>query len=311
MGQLKRKSLGGSLSPDGHHDDVPSKRARVNDIVDQSVDAEQPRDLNESDANEDGHAKTGDAQDNDSAVRNDSPSSVPRRPAGTDTASVSPRKERSQSISKRRESSSRPRSPEQDRRPDYSRRRSRSPVQSPDQRRRSYEGHRRRDGSPPRRERRESETGRRETGFNRNSRPGVVNKDEEKKRGKRLFGGLLSTLSQTTTNSQQKRRQEIEKRQQEKAAKQKTEDDLRRNERLAKLDRIRKIEQVSFDEQVVSTVTAVHACLFVLRRLMLKCETDANPPLQHACHGKRPSDQKRAKACKSTGSCSFLKQTSC
>lgn len=74
---------------------------------------------------------------------------------------------------------------------------------------------------------------------------------EEKKRGKRLFGGLLNTLSQTTSNSQQKRRQEVEKRQQERAAKQRTEDDNRRSERLAKLDKIRRVEQVRFDEQVV------------------------------------------------------------
>lgn len=74
---------------------------------------------------------------------------------------------------------------------------------------------------------------------------------EEKKRGKRLFGGLLNTISQTTSNSQQKRRQEVEKRQQERAAKQRTEDDKRRSERLAKLDKIRRAEQVRFDEQVV------------------------------------------------------------
>ncbi|KAJ3532907.1 hypothetical protein NM208_g8223 [Fusarium decemcellulare] len=44
---------------------------------------------------------------------------------------------------------------------------------------------------------------------------------EEKKRGKRLFGGLLSTLSQTTGSTQQKRRLEIERRQQDRLQKQK------------------------------------------------------------------------------------------
>ncbi|KAF3770146.1 hypothetical protein M406DRAFT_246069 [Cryphonectria parasitica EP155] len=86
----------------------------------------------------------------------------------------------------------------------------------------------------------------------RNRREGL-SREEEKKRGKRLFGGLLSTLSQTTSNSQQKRRQEIEKRQQEKAAKQKIEDDKRRSEGRSKLDKVRKIEQVRFDEQVMNT----------------------------------------------------------
>lgn len=75
---------------------------------------------------------------------------------------------------------------------------------------------------------------------------------EEKKRGQRLFGGLLSTLSQTTPNGQQKRRLEIEKRQQEKAKQQKLEDEVRRAEKLAKLKAIRKEEQVKFDEETVS-----------------------------------------------------------
>jgi len=76
---------------------------------------------------------------------------------------------------------------------------------------------------------------------------------EEKKRGQRLFGGLLSTLSQTTSNAQQKKRLEIERRQQERAHQQRAEDDKRRVEKLLKLDHARRIEQVQFDEQVVSS----------------------------------------------------------
>lgn len=119
--------------------------------------------------------------------------------------------------------------------------------------------------SPPRRpEHRDSETSRRnsrrDSEISRRGSVTVIEKDrnsrdsfsqEEKKRGKRLFGGLLSTLSQTTNNSQQKRRQEVEKRQQERAAKQRIKDDKRRSERLAKLNKTRKVEQVRFDEQVV------------------------------------------------------------
>lgn len=111
----------------------------------------------------------------------------------------------------------------------------------------------RRSPSPGRRtshSRRDSETSRKESvTVDRSSRNSFS--QEEKKRGKRLFGGLLSTLSQTTNNSQQKRRQEVEKRQQERAAKQRIEDDKRRSERFAKLDKIRKVEQVRFDEQAV------------------------------------------------------------
>jgi len=74
---------------------------------------------------------------------------------------------------------------------------------------------------------------------------------EDRKRGQRLFGGLLSTLSQTTANSHQKKRLEIERRQQERAHQQKAEDEQRRVERLTKLNRVREIEQVDFDEHVV------------------------------------------------------------
>ncbi|KAK8034840.1 hypothetical protein PG993_009835 [Apiospora rasikravindrae] len=76
---------------------------------------------------------------------------------------------------------------------------------------------------------------------------------EEKKRGKRLFGGLLNTLSQTTTNSQQKRRQEIERRQQEKATQQRAEDSKHREAKLAKVREVRRREQINFEEQVMKT----------------------------------------------------------
>jgi hypothetical protein len=74
---------------------------------------------------------------------------------------------------------------------------------------------------------------------------------EEKKRGKRLFGGLLNTLSQTNTNNQQRRRQEIEKRQHDKLHKQKAEDDQKRAERYAQVRNVRMAEQIGFEKRVV------------------------------------------------------------
>ncbi|KAJ3485275.1 hypothetical protein NLG97_g6846 [Lecanicillium saksenae] len=74
---------------------------------------------------------------------------------------------------------------------------------------------------------------------------------EDKKRGRRLFGGLLNTLNQGPSNSQQKRRQEIEKRQQERIQKQDAEDGQRRAERLAELRTVRIREQIIFDEEVM------------------------------------------------------------
>lgn len=77
---------------------------------------------------------------------------------------------------------------------------------------------------------------------------------EDKKRGKRLFGGLLNTLSQTGSSSQQKRRQEIERRQQIKMKEQTAEDDKRRAEKKAELHKIRMEQQIHFEEQVVRRV---------------------------------------------------------
>ncbi|OAR02764.1 hypothetical protein LLEC1_06613 [Akanthomyces lecanii] len=81
-------------------------------------------------------------------------------------------------------------------------------------------------------------------------RPPVATQ-EDKKRGKRLFGGLLSTLNQGPSSSQQKRRQEIEKRQKERMEKQATEDGQRRAERLAQLRNVRIREQIVLDEEVM------------------------------------------------------------
>ncbi|OHE90842.1 hypothetical protein CORC01_13864 [Colletotrichum orchidophilum] len=80
-----------------------------------------------------------------------------------------------------------------------------------------------------------------------------LSRDEEKKRGKRLFGGLLSTLSQTNSSSQHKKRREIEQRQQEKAQKQRAEDEKRRAEKLARITEARWQEQILFDEKVMRT----------------------------------------------------------
>ncbi|KAF4782582.1 peroxin 26 [Colletotrichum scovillei] len=85
------------------------------------------------------------------------------------------------------------------------------------------------------------------------ARRAPLSRDEEKKRGKRLFGGLLSTLSQTNSSSQHKKRREIEQRQQERAQKQRAEDEKRRTEKLARITEARRKEQILFDEKVMKT----------------------------------------------------------
>ena len=74
---------------------------------------------------------------------------------------------------------------------------------------------------------------------------------EEKKRGQRLFGGLVSTLNRTASGTQQQKRLEIERRQHEKAQQRRAEDEKRRAERLEQLKRTRQIEQVKLDERAV------------------------------------------------------------
>ncbi|KUJ19276.1 uncharacterized protein LY89DRAFT_683182 [Mollisia scopiformis] len=112
---------------------------------------------------------------------------------------------------------------------------------------------------------------------------------EEKKRGQRLFGGLLSTLSQSTPNGQHKRRLEIEKRQQERAKQQKAEDDVRRAEKLAKLKAIRKVEQVKFDEE---TMRIRHTNMLAMAQYLY---TKAEPRLYYIPWKMRPVDEERIK----------------
>lgn len=74
---------------------------------------------------------------------------------------------------------------------------------------------------------------------------------EEKRRGMRLFGGLLGTLSQRPTNPQQQKRQEIEKRQQERLKQLRVEEQNALQEKKAKLDETRARESIKWEERVV------------------------------------------------------------
>ncbi|KAJ4304376.1 hypothetical protein N0V88_001989 [Collariella sp. IMI 366227] len=81
---------------------------------------------------------------------------------------------------------------------------------------------------------------------------------EEKKRGQRLFGGLVSALSRPPSGAQQQKRLEIERRQQEKAQQRRADDEKRRTEKLERLKRIREIEQIGLDEQATKSEPKVH-----------------------------------------------------
>ncbi|KAI0400839.1 hypothetical protein F4802DRAFT_467097 [Xylaria palmicola] len=98
-------------------------------------------------------------------------------------------------------------------------------------------------------------------------------RQEEKKRGRRLLGGLMNTLSQASAGSQPRKRQEIERRQQAKSAQQRAEEDRLRMQRLAKLEAVRKTEQLKFDEQVMKTK---HADMLAKARYL---QTEAKPKI--------------------------------
>lgn len=75
---------------------------------------------------------------------------------------------------------------------------------------------------------------------------------EERKRGQRLFGALLGTLSQSSSSTAQKRRTDIEKKQQAKLKLQAEEQDEKKKQKLEALLVVRREEQRKYDKQSVS-----------------------------------------------------------
>ncbi|KAJ5983111.1 hypothetical protein N7481_005210 [Penicillium waksmanii] len=78
-------------------------------------------------------------------------------------------------------------------------------------------------------------------------------KEDERKRGQRLFGGLLGTLSQSSTSAAQKRRADIEKRQQDKLKNQAEEFDGRQSRRKERREAIRKKEMPFYEREAMQT----------------------------------------------------------
>ncbi|KAI1268634.1 hypothetical protein F5Y18DRAFT_415311 [Xylariaceae sp. FL1019] len=86
-------------------------------------------------------------------------------------------------------------------------------------------------------------------------------RQEERKRGKRLFGGLMTTLSQAGARpgAPARRRPDVERRhqahqaQQAKTAQQHAEEERLRSKKLARLEAVRKVEQLTFQEQAMKT----------------------------------------------------------
>ena len=76
---------------------------------------------------------------------------------------------------------------------------------------------------------------------------------EERKRGQRLFGALLGTLSQSSSSTAHKRRTDIERKQQAKLKLQADEFDEKKKQRLDAIMEVRRQEQKKYDKQSVSS----------------------------------------------------------
>ena len=86
---------------------------------------------------------------------------------------------------------------------------------------------------------------------------------EERKRGQRLFGALLGTLSQSSSSTAQKRRTDIERKQQAKLKLQADEIDEKKKQRLDAIMEVRRREQKKYDKQSVRCmVLCYHAGSF-------------------------------------------------
>lgn len=78
-------------------------------------------------------------------------------------------------------------------------------------------------------------------------------RDEERKRGQRLFGGLLGTLSQSSTSAAQRRRADIEKKQQDKLKSQAEEYGELKKQKREQRDAIRKKEHPLYEREAMRT----------------------------------------------------------
>lgn len=80
----------------------------------------------------------------------------------------------------------------------------------------------------------------------------VKGRDEERKRGQRLFGALLGTLSQTPSAAAQRRRADIERKQQDKLKLQEEEYGELKKKKREEREAIRRKEQRYYEEESVS-----------------------------------------------------------
>jgi hypothetical protein len=119
-------------------------------------------------------------------------------------------------------------------------------------------------------------------------RPVRRGREDERKRGQRLFGGLLGTLSQSSNSAAQKRRADIEKRQQDKLKSQDDEYDGLKKRRKERRDAIRRKEKPFYEREAVGFPFAWNMQQDLTYRF-----TDADAPFKFSGHGTFPEDTVR------------------
>ncbi|KAL9085432.1 MAG: hypothetical protein Q9165_007582 [Trypethelium subeluteriae] len=108
----------------------------------------------------------------------------------------------------------------------------------------------------------------------------ILGRSEERQRGQRLFGGLLSTLSQSSQGgagaaARERRKAEIERKQAEKLKARDEEYDEEKKRKLEELTRVRRREQWIWDEQAMRTR---HSNMLATARFL---QTESEPKLYY------------------------------
>ncbi|KAJ5813001.1 Pinin/SDK/MemA protein [Penicillium robsamsonii] len=114
-------------------------------------------------------------------------------------------------------------------------------------------------------------------------------RDEDRKRGQRLFGGLLGTLSQSSSSAAQRRRADIEKKQQEKLKSLDAEYGELKKRRKEQRDEIRRREMPLYEREAMQTR---HSNMLAMAHFH---KTQTKPALYYKPWQPRPGDESAIK----------------
>ncbi|KAJ5295723.1 hypothetical protein N7508_010544 [Penicillium antarcticum] len=110
-------------------------------------------------------------------------------------------------------------------------------------------------------------------------------REEDRKRGQRLFGGLLGTLSQSSSSAAQRRRADIERKQQDKLKTQDLQYDELKKQRKEQREAIRRKETPLYEREAMNTR---HGNMIAMAHFL---KTRAEPVLYYKPWQSRPGDE--------------------